>query len=131
MKTGVSNDRYVEIKEGVQQGDQVLRDPRGLVRRLAPLLDDAGKAPANKKPVVGNIAVAQFIIAVTRTLPADANAVEIDLNGAPALVLKTGDHPIVAILIDTDGERIRSVFAIANPDKLRMTVGTRLHWTTQ
>jgi len=93
--------------------------------------DGGGKAPANKKPVVGNIAVAQFIIAVTRTLPADANAVEIDLNGAPALVLKTGDHPIVAILIDTDGERIRSVFAIANPDKLQMTVGTRLHRTTQ
>ena len=93
--------------------------------------DGGGKAPANRKPVVGNIAVAQFIIAVTRTLPADASAVEIDLNGAPALVLKAGDHPIVAILIDTDGERIRSVFAIANPDKLRRTVGTRLHRTTQ
>jgi len=93
--------------------------------------DGGGKAPANKKPIVGNFAVAQFIIAVTRTLPADASAVEIDLNGAPALLLKTDDHPIVAILINTDGERIRSVFAIANPDKLRMTVGTRLHQTTQ
>src|SRR5262249_54869111 len=93
--------------------------------------DGGGKAPANKKPIVGNIAVSQFIIAVTRTLPADASAVEIDLNGAPALLLKTGDHPIVAILVNTDGERIRSVFAIANPDKLRMTVGTRLHQTTQ
>jgi RNA polymerase sigma-70 factor (ECF subfamily) len=25
---------------------------------------------------------------------------------------------VVAIMIDTDGERIHSVFAIANPDKL-------------
>jgi RNA polymerase sigma-70 factor (ECF subfamily) len=93
--------------------------------------DGGGKAPANRKPVVGNIAVAQFIIAVTRTLPADASAIEIDLNGAPALVLKAGDHPIVAILIDTDGERILSVFAIANPDKLRKTVAQRPHRTTQ
>jgi hypothetical protein len=68
---------------------------------------------------------------VTRTLPADASAIEIDLNGAPALLLKTGDRPIVAILIDTDGERTRSVFAIANPDKLRTPVGTRLHRTAQ
>jgi RNA polymerase sigma-70 factor (ECF subfamily) len=27
-------------------------------------------------------------------------------------------RPVVAILIDTDGERIHSVFAVANPDKL-------------
>jgi hypothetical protein len=28
------------------------------------------------------------------------------------------DRALVAILIDTDGEQIRSIFAIANPDKL-------------
>lgn len=94
--------------------------------RLISLLDDGvvlhgdggGKALATKKPIVGNISVAHFIIAVTRTLPADVYADEVDLNGAPGLVLKAGGRPIVAILIDTDGERIHSVFAIANPDKL-------------
>jgi RNA polymerase sigma-70 factor, ECF subfamily len=80
--------------------------------------DGGGKALATKKPVVGGGAVAQFIIAVTRTLPSDASVEEIDLNGAPGLVLRAGGRPVVAILIDTDGERIHAVFAVANPDKL-------------
>ena len=87
-------------------GDAVLRS------------DGGGKALATKKPVVGASAVAKFIIAVTRTVPPDVSRDEADLNGAPALVLRAAGRPLLAILIDTDGERIHSVFAVANPDKL-------------
>jgi RNA polymerase sigma-70 factor (ECF subfamily) len=80
--------------------------------------DGGGKALALKKPVVGRAAVAQFMIAVTRTLPADASVEVIELNGAPGLVLKAGGRVVVAILIETDGERIHSVFGVSNPDKL-------------
>lgn len=80
--------------------------------------DGGGKALALKKPVIGNIAVAQFLIAVTRTLPNDASADVIELNGTPGLVLKAGGHPVVAILIETDGERIYSIYGVSNPDKL-------------
>jgi RNA polymerase sigma-70 factor (ECF subfamily) len=98
----------------------------GDTSQLVALLDDrvvlhgdgGGKALAIKKPVVGSVAVARFIIAVTRTLPTDMRVNEISLNGAPGLVLMAGGHPIVAILIDTNGERIHSVFAVANPEKL-------------
>jgi RNA polymerase sigma-70 factor, ECF subfamily len=84
--------------------------------------DGGGKALATKKPVVGSIAVAHFIIAVTRTLASDVSVEETDLNGAPGLVVKAGGRLVVAILIDTDGERIHSVFAVANPDKLNAIV---------
>ena len=107
----------------------------GDTAKLVSLLDDdavlhadgGGKAPATKKPVVGSIAVAHFIVAVTRTLPTDVSVDEIDLNGAPGLVLKAGGRAVVAILIDTDGERIHSVFAVANPNKLEAitTIGAR------
>jgi RNA polymerase sigma-70 factor (ECF subfamily) len=80
--------------------------------------DGGGKALALKQPVTGSSAVARFIIAVTQKLPPDATVEEIELNGAPALVAKAGGRIVVAIMIDTDGERIRSVFAVANPDKL-------------
>jgi len=80
--------------------------------------DGGGKALATKKPVVGSMAVAQFIVAVTRTVPAGASLEEIDLNGAPGLIVRAGGRPVVAILIDTGGERVHSVFAVANPDKL-------------
>ena len=96
------------------------------MERLVSLLDDnvvlhgdgGGKALAIKKAVVGKAAVARFIIAVTQTLPPDATVEEIELNGAPGLVAKAGGRIVVAIMIDTDGARIHSVFAVANPDKL-------------
>jgi RNA polymerase sigma-70 factor, ECF subfamily len=107
----------------------------GDMARLVSLLDDdvvlrgdgGGKALAIRKPVIGSAAVAHFVIAVTRTLPADASYDESELNGAPGLVLKAGGRPVVAILIDTDGERIRSIFAVANPDKLAALAPTHLN----
>ena len=88
--------------------------------------DGGGKALALKKPVVGGMAVANFIIAVNRTLPDHAIAEVIELNGAPGLVLRARGSAVVAIIIETDGERIHAVFAISNPDKLKAiaTVGS-------
>jgi RNA polymerase sigma-70 factor, ECF subfamily len=80
--------------------------------------DGGGKALASRKPVTGNEAVAQFLIAVTRTLPQDAVADVVELNASPALVLKAGGRPRVAILVETDGERIYAIYGISNPDKL-------------
>lgn len=80
--------------------------------------DGGGKAFATKRPVVGRLAVARFLIAVIRTLPPQATVAEIELNGAPGLVVKTAGRIAVAIMIDTDGESIRSIFGVSNPDKL-------------
>jgi RNA polymerase sigma-70 factor, ECF subfamily len=80
--------------------------------------DDGGRGFAPKQPIVGSAAVAKFLIAVTRKQPADIGVAETELNGAPALILRVRGRPIVAMLIDTDGEHIHSIFAIANPDKL-------------
>jgi RNA polymerase sigma-70 factor (ECF subfamily) len=80
--------------------------------------DGGGKALALKKPVSGNAAVAQVLVAVNRTLPANTSVDLIELNGAPALVLKAGGHPMVAILVETDGTRIYSIYGVSNPDKL-------------
>jgi RNA polymerase sigma-70 factor (ECF subfamily) len=104
-----------------------LRAARGQdMETLVSLLDDnvvlhgdgGGKAIALKQAVVGSGAVARFVLAITQKLPSDASVEEIELNGAPGLVAKAGGRIVVAIMIDTDGERIRSVFAISNPDKL-------------
>ena len=80
--------------------------------------DGGGKALATKQPVVGRLAVAKFVIAVTRTLPPGASLELIELNGAAAIVAKAARRPLVAVMIETDGAYIQSIFAIANPDKL-------------
>jgi RNA polymerase sigma-70 factor (ECF subfamily) len=87
--------------------------------------DDGGRGFAPKKPIVGNLAVAKFVVAVTRRRPQGTSVEEIELNGAPGLILRVGERPVVAMLIETDGEHIRSVFAIANPKKLAVFSGAR------
>jgi RNA polymerase sigma-70 factor, ECF subfamily len=98
------------------------------LERLVSLLDEkvelhgdgGGKALTAKKPVMGSRAVAQFVLAATRARPPGTFVIEIDLNGASALVLR-GQEPgniAAAFLFETDGERIHSIFSIANPDKL-------------
>jgi len=96
--------------------------------RLVSLLDErvvlhgdgGGKAVTAKKPINGSAAVAQFVLAATRARPAGSFVIEIDLNGAPSLVLRGQEAGSVAaaFLFETDGERIRSIFSVANPDKL-------------
>jgi RNA polymerase sigma-70 factor (ECF subfamily) len=82
--------------------------------------DGGGKALTAKKPIIGGPAVAQFVLAATRARPVGTFVTEIDLNGAPGLILRWEEPGRVAaaFLFETDGERIRSIFSIANPDKL-------------
>jgi len=56
---------------------------------------------------------------VTQTLTPEAIVEEIELNSASGLIAMAGGRTIVAIMIDMDGERIHSIFALCNPDKLR------------
>jgi len=82
--------------------------------------DGGGKAITAKKPIRGSAAVAQFVLAATRARAAGSFVIEIDLNGAPSLVLRGQEAGSVAaaFLFETDGERIHSIFSVANPDKL-------------
>jgi RNA polymerase sigma-70 factor, ECF subfamily len=117
----VDRDRHLALlrsfAEAAAGGDQVK-----LIALLADSAalhtDGGGKALATKRPVLGSVAVARFLIAVTRARASAAKLHEIELNGQPGLVLMESERPIVAVLIDTDGERIVTVFAVANPAKL-------------
>jgi RNA polymerase sigma-70 factor (ECF subfamily) len=93
--------------------------------------DGGGKTLAPKKPIVGSAAVARFIVGISSTLPPDASVEENELNGAPGLVTKTGGQPIVAMMMDTDGERIHSIFAVVNPDKLKAIAAADLKATSK
>src|SRR5262249_38744122 len=80
--------------------------------------DGGGKALATKRPVMGPVEVAQFILAVMKVQPPETTVDEVDVNGTPAIVVKGPGRVVAVIIIDTDGERIQSVFGVANPDKL-------------
>jgi RNA polymerase sigma-70 factor, ECF subfamily len=80
--------------------------------------DGGGKALALKRPLVGAVAVARFVTALARHSPADTKSHEIELNGAPAIALTSQGRPFVVLMIEIADERIRNIFAIANPDKI-------------
>jgi RNA polymerase sigma-70 factor (ECF subfamily) len=80
--------------------------------------DGGGKALGLKKPVVGATAVARFAMALAQKIPADALSHETELNGAPAILISAQGRPFVVIMIEIEVDRIRRVYAIANPDKL-------------
>jgi len=83
--------------------------------------DGGGKVRgAALKPIQGPANVARFIIGVTSQLvPTDAHLAVVDANGKPTLLIRRGDGtPFVVVSIDVDRGRIRTVWAIGNPDKL-------------
>jgi RNA polymerase sigma-70 factor, ECF subfamily len=79
--------------------------------------DGGGKALGLKKPVVGAEAVARAVVALSGRASIDSLD-ETELNGAPAIVLRSQGRPFVVIMIDADGDRIHQIYAVANPDKL-------------
>lgn len=100
---------------------------RGDLQRLCGLLaadvvsysDGGGKARAALRPVLGDDAVARLLIGLTRKQPADRAAIDLlELNGWPAMVVREGERARVALLIETDGERVVNVFMVLNPEKL-------------
>jgi RNA polymerase sigma-70 factor (ECF subfamily) len=82
--------------------------------------DGGGKARgAATRPLHGREAVARFVLASTR-LPGESYHAEIrDVNGEPALILRTAEKAIVALFLEEDEGYIKAIRAIGNPDKLQ------------
>jgi RNA polymerase sigma-70 factor, ECF subfamily len=84
--------------------------------------DGGGKVSgAALNPVRGRAAVLRFVLGLTqRFMPANATFGFADINGRPTILVRNpngGASFVVGVEIDHD--RIESVWAIANPDKLR------------
>ena len=101
-------------------------DLDGLMKMLADdatvWADGGGKVPgAALRPVHGPANVARFLIGVTaRLVPADGRFDVVDVNGRPTLLVRRADGtPVVVVSVDIDGGRVRTIWAIGNPDKLK------------
>jgi len=86
--------------------------------------DGGGKAFANKRPVIGSRAVAQFILAAARLLPEQVTFEETEINGVAGLIARDRGRTMLAISLDTDGTRVTAIYGMANPDKLAAATRT-------
>lgn len=70
------------------------------------------------RPLEGAAQVAAFVVAVTRRNVQSLAPEVRDLNGQPALVLRTADGPFGAILLAVHDDRIHRVFFHGDPERL-------------
>ncbi|WP_327405665.1 RNA polymerase sigma-70 factor [Streptomyces sp. NBC_01288] len=98
-------------------------DLAGLMEMLAPdvrLIGDSGgksKAPLRILETADN--VGRFLVAVAEKSVPEMSFRFLELNGGPAVLILSGDTPDSVFQVDVSAGRIRSVYIVRNPDKLR------------
>jgi RNA polymerase sigma-70 factor (ECF subfamily) len=127
---GGSRQRF---KAAPRQADRLLQeftkasqagDMEGLIGLLAKDItlwaDGGGKAPgAALKPVHGATPVARFVVGVMQRFVPEGTVVRrAEINGQPGFIAYVSGHPLAALVFDIHGNRIRTIYAIGNPDKL-------------
>jgi RNA polymerase sigma-70 factor (ECF subfamily) len=120
----VPRERQEELTERFMQAIET-GDDDALVAMLAEdavaYTDGGGKVRAAPRPIVGAEQVARFVIFSARR-GAKLTPFKIrpaTVNGRPGRVLVGEDGGVIGVIeVDVDGNRIRSVNVVSNPDKL-------------
>jgi len=81
--------------------------------------DSGGKAKAPLRILETADNVGRFLIAVAGKGIPEISFRFLELNGGPAVLVLSGDKPDSVFQVDVSAGRIRSVYIVRNPDKLR------------
>lgn len=98
-------------------------DLQGLLNLLADditfMADSGGKARAGLKPVHGRDNVARGTLGGMRFIPAGAEVRLEQVNGQLAIVGYAEGRSFGVIFLEIEGEHIKNIYTVLNPDKLR------------
>ncbi|GAA2270298.1 RNA polymerase sigma-70 factor [Streptomyces atrovirens] len=104
-------------------------DLEGLLELLAPdarlVGDSGGKSRAPLRVLESADHVGRFLLGVARKGVPDLSFRFLELNGGPAVLVLSGDKPDSVVQLDVADGRIRTVYVIRNPDKLRSLAEVR------
>jgi RNA polymerase sigma-70 factor (ECF subfamily) len=81
--------------------------------------DGGGLAPAALHPIEGVPQVARYLAGLTDRTPGNVTFLERTVNGQPGLVSQQDGVTVTVFAFDLAGDRIKHIWAIRNPDKLR------------
>ncbi|MFF0587694.1 RNA polymerase sigma-70 factor [Streptomyces sp. NPDC003781] len=97
-------------------------DLAGLLATLAPDVrlvgDSGGRSRAPLRVLESADKVGRFLFAVAQQGIPDATFHFLELNGGPAVLVRSGGKPDSVVQVDVADGRIQSVYIIRNPDKL-------------
>lgn len=84
--------------------------------------DGGGLATAKLHPIEGGEQIARFLIDLTRRAP-DLTLAERTVNGEPGLLAQQDGVNLTVMAFAISGERITHIWAVRNPEKLRLWQG--------
>ena len=99
------------------------RDEQTLLSLFAPdatwTADGGGRAAAAPRPIVGADRIARLVIGLQQRLQSEIASMEmVDVNGETGILVRLNGRISAIMAFETDGERIHSVYAVVNPEKL-------------
>jgi RNA polymerase sigma-70 factor (ECF subfamily) len=105
-------------------------DPGELAALLAPdaiaYTDGGGRVAAALNPIYGADKIARFIVGLGRKFyeAATLETALTEINGQLALILRDGEEMLGIIAIETDGQRITTLYGLRNPEKLKRVISS-------
>jgi RNA polymerase sigma factor (sigma-70 family) len=99
------------------------RDIKALISLLDPgataIADGGGLAVAALRPIEGGEQIARYIVDLAARAPGNVTILERTVNGQPGLVAQQDGVTVTVFAFDVAGGRIKHIWAVRNPDKLR------------
>ena len=89
----------------------------------AMIADGGGLVSAAPRPIEGGEQIARYLVDLAGRAPRNVTFLERTVNGQPGLVAQQDGVTVMVMAFDLAGDRIRHIWAVLNPDKLRP-------WTT-
>jgi RNA polymerase sigma factor (sigma-70 family) len=83
------------------------------------IADGGGLVPAALHPVEGGEQIARYIIELASRAPSNTRMLERAVNGQPGLVAQQDGVTVTVFAFGIAGGRIKHIWAVRNPDKLR------------
>ena len=81
--------------------------------------DGGGKVRAAQIPIFGAAKVVQLLLSLTKMYTGKFTIKYTSVNGLPGLILTLDDHLQYVYSFAFNGNQIQTIYAVANPDKLR------------
>ena len=83
------------------------------------IADGGGHATAALRPIHGSEEVARYLADIAGRTPSTVTFLERTVNGQPGLVAQQDGVTVTVFAFDLAGDRIKHIWAIRNPEKLR------------
>ena len=99
------------------------KDIDALISLLDPgatvIADGGGLTSAALRPIEGGEQIARYVVDIAGRAPGNVTFLERTVNGQPGLVAQQDGVTVTVFAFDVAGDRIKHIWAVRNPDKLR------------